>query len=409
MPRTQVGFLQKQIVRQQQLQHRCPPEQQVRHLVGPHYIWPTYKKNIDDESSQSSTNSASTVRYSKPRPGPVEPMDNNTRQDQEFYDMERFRNRAELMQSILNEKVQEVKLLRNKMFVLQDVVSRLQSQARGELEKQANELEGKYSVILASLREEFNSTKRSLEEQAQQQAMIIQTLQDELAKQNLDSTENVEIERQENRKLGNQVKALRKEVLDMDQTLEFTQGELQKVQKQLAARETEFRLLQDKENRRVVALEAKITRSEKELQSALMNSTRSEVLRQESVEIATAAVLAAEKRELELKGKLENLETTILLLQEEKELLQSQLDQGLADSILKSKVIKLEKRLLEEKLSHDIKLKVETEHFENELQAERKKHEEEIQLLRMQLSQRGQALPVGLISRLRRLLQKVRL
>jgi hypothetical protein len=409
-PRTLGGYPQQQI-RQHQLQHRCPPQEHIRHLVGPRHIWPTYKKNIDDESSQSSSARSPTTSedQSKSMTDPVQPVDNNTREDQEFYDVERFRNRAELMQSILKEKVQEVALLRNKVLVLQDVVGRLQTQSKGELEKQAKEQEGKYSEILMKLREEFNTTKRFLEEQAQQQAMVIQTLQDELDEQNLDSTEKVETEREENRKLGNQIKALRKEVLDMDQTLEFTQGELQKVQKQLAARETELLLLQDKENRKVVAIEAKLRRSETELQSALMNTTRTEALRQESVEIATAAVLAAEKREHELKSQMEGLQTTILLLQEEKQLLQSQLEQGLADSILKSKVIKLEKKLLEEKLSNDIKRKVENEQYEKELHAERKKYEEEIERLRTQVSQPGHALSVGVIARVRRLWKKVRL
>ena len=378
--------------------------------MGPRHIWPRYKNNNEDESSRSSSGSASGTSNdvdSKSRIGTVEAMDSTTR-DQEFYDVERFRNRAELMQSILKEKVQEVKLLRNKMLVLQDVVGRLQTQARGELEKQAKAQEEKNSEILDGLQKEFNTTKRLLEEQAQQQAMVIQTLQAELAKQNLDATEKVETARQENDKLGNQIKALQKEVLDMDQTLEFTQGKLQLVQKQLEARETDFRLLQDKENRKLLALEVKIKRSEKELQSALRNSTRAEALRQESVEIATAAVLAAEKREQELKSELEGLQTTVLVLQEEKELLQSQLEEGLADSILKSKVIKLEKKLLEEKLSNDIKRKVENEQYEKERQTERKKHEEEIQRLRTQLSQQGQALPVVFSARLRRLWQRIR-
>ena len=79
-------------------------------------MWPTYKSNIGDDSTSNKNESK------------VESIISNERL-QEKYDVERFRNRATLTQSVLKEKVEEVKLLKSKVLILQNLVQRLRNES----------------------------------------------------------------------------------------------------------------------------------------------------------------------------------------------------------------------------------------------------------------------------------------
>ena len=344
--------------------------------VGPRHLWPNYIKDSAPEGPSKSNKKSDA--------------------DEQQYEVERFRNRADLTQSILKEKVQEVKLLKSKILILQDVVNRLQTESKNEIERKLKLQESKNTQTLETLQGEFKKTKTLLEEQAQQQAKVVQDLEADLVEQQRDSSAQVEIERSETLKLETQIKALQKEVLDMDQTLETTQGELQQVQKRLVSREDEIRSLAEKGDRKRNSLEKKVNQLETERQSALTKSTMAEELRQESIEIANAAVQAAAKREEALTKELEELKKTVSTLQQEQEQLQSQLETGDGNSILQGKIATLEKKLLEEKLAKNVKQNVEEEQFEARLQVERQKHEEELHRLRARLQRKDEPNPTVL-------------
>lgn len=371
-------------------------------------MWPTYKNNLegDDGESNKKSNNNSSSKGNK-----VESIDAQE-QLQDKYDVERFRNRAVLTQSVLKEKVEEVKLLKSKVMVLQNVVQRLRTESERELEKEKSNAKEKLNAnaeVLESLRGEFNKTKQLLEEQAKQQTKVIQTLEADLAQQKLELLAKVDVERTKNRKLGDQIKALQKEVLDMDQALETTQGELQKMQRRLAAREDEIRTQAETQERKSKTLESKLQELERERQTAVANATKAEELRQESIQIATAAVEAATQREIALKNELEVLKANVSTLQVEKEVLQSQLDDGRADSYLQEKISKLEKAMIGERLANDIRRKVEQEQFEMRQQTEREFYEEELKRLRTRLNQQRGDAPVAVISgRLRQLWLRLR-
>ena len=372
-------------------------------------MWPTYKSNLegDDGESNKKNNSNNSSNGNK-----VESID--TKETiQEKYDVERFRNRAALTQSVLKEKVEEVKLLKSKVMVLQNVVQRLRTDSERELEKQRSNSQEKLNAsaeVLESLRGEFNKTKQLLEDQAQQQSKVIQSLEADLAQQKLDLSAKVDVERNKNRKLGDQIKALQKEVLDMDQTLETTQGELQKMQRRLVAREDEIRSQAESQERKRNSLESKIQELEKELENAVASATKAEELRQESIQIATAAVEAATQREIALKSELEVLNVKVSTLQQqEKDVLQSQLRDGRADSHLLDKISKLENALIEERLANDIRRNVEQEQLEMRQQTERKLYQEELNRLRTRVNQqRGNAPPTAISGRLRQLWLRLR-
>jgi hypothetical protein len=148
---------------------------------------------------------------------------------------------------------------------------------------------------------------------------------------------------------------------------------------------------------------------EKELENAVASATKAEELRQESIQIATAAVEAATQRQIALKSELEVLKVKVSTLQQEKDVLQSQLRDGRADSHLLDKISKLENALIEERLANDIRRKVEEEQFEMRQQTERKLYQEELNRLRTRVNQqRGNAPPTAISGRLRQLWLRLR-
>eukprot|EP00545_Synedropsis_sp_CCMP1620_P007295 CAMPEP_0119025376 /NCGR_PEP_ID=MMETSP1176-20130426/33634_1 /TAXON_ID=265551 /ORGANISM="Synedropsis recta cf, Strain CCMP1620" /LENGTH=410 /DNA_ID=CAMNT_0006980907 /DNA_START=1 /DNA_END=1233 /DNA_ORIENTATION=- len=328
--------------------------------------------------------------------------------EQSEEDVERYRNRATLTQSILKEKVDEVKLLKNKILLMQDVVTRLKTESKRELGRKLGDQEVKHGGVLEALQSALESTKSLLEVQTQQHAQVVKDLQADISKQEYASAQNDEQESRAKKKIDNQIKALQKEVLDMDEDFETTQGELQKVQRRLVAREDEIRSKEVSAERKRKSLEKKVKELEAEQQSALSDSTSAEELRQESLEIANASVQAAAKREELLKRELDDLKESVTTLKEENEQLESGLESGNGDQSsnrdqnsnksqistrLNDKIARLQEKLQEQRLASDISRKVEQERFDTTLQAERTKHEEDLQRLRTRLQKKDE--PIG--------------
>jgi chromosome segregation ATPase len=128
--------------------------------------------------------------------------------------------------------------------------------------------------------------------------------------------------RERDQVVQNKIRALQKEVLDMDQSLETTQEELMRVQQRLASREDELRTLETGERRKRKALEEKLEATlveNEELHSRLEDQLASEVARRESIDIASAAVRAADMREAKLRQELETLRDQLIQLEAQKE------------------------------------------------------------------------------------------
>jgi hypothetical protein len=331
-------------------------------------------------------------------------------ESEDQYTVERYKNRATLTQSILKEKVGEVKLLKSKIMILQDVVGRLQTESKRELGRRLEDKEVKHSKVLQELQSKLDSTQSLLEAQAQEHSQVVKEFEADITKQQADAAKNQDQEARGTKRLGNRVKALQNEVLDMDQALETTQGELQKVQRRLVAREDEIRLKGLSEERKRKSLEAKVKELEEERESALSKSTLAEELRQESLEIANASVQAAAKREEILQQELNELKESMSILGEEKAQLEAlpasgKKGQGLTgalapkgdqgSTLLYEKNVQLEDKLEKQRLASDIIRKMEQERFDATLQAERRKHEEDLRRLQMRLQRKSEAIGVG--------------
>jgi len=236
-------------------------------------------------------------------------------------EVERYRNRAALTESVLKEKMQEMALLKNKVEVLQDVVKKLQSSQQNPAPFQQEELTSKWraeetkrieaEVEIKQLQSQLNRTKSELTLQAAQYSESIQKLKEKHAQDRQEWKQQANDVQQEANMLQDKIRALQKEVLDMDQCLETTQGELISVQKRLASREDQLRTLSNEQQRKRRALEENLEMALQHkdiLQSKLDDQAAAEEERRESIEIASAAVRAAEKREASLRQEVETLQ-----------------------------------------------------------------------------------------------------
>lgn len=237
-------------------------------------------------------------------------------------EVERYRNRAALTESVLKEKMHEMKILKGKLEILQVVVKKLQQNSTAiqqpadnttiTTEKWRAEETKRIQAELEikQLQSQLNQTKFELDRQASQHEEAIK----EFKQQNVDDRRQEEQQlrkaREKEQLLENKIRALQKEVLDIDQSLETTQGELMNVQKRLALREDELRQLSSEQERKNKLLKEQLKaalRKKDELQRKVDEQTANEHERQESIEIASAAVRAAEMREASLRQQVESL------------------------------------------------------------------------------------------------------
>jgi hypothetical protein len=242
---------------------------------------------------------------------------------EENQNVQRYRNRAALTESILKEKMQEMKLIRSKVEVLQDVVKKLQS-SKEKVAEHASvremELTSRWKdeetkriqadLQIKQLKLELNRTRTELMTQATRHTELMDNLTKEHGKARRAWKDEERQFRERDQVVQNKIRALQKEVLDIDQSLETTQGELMRMQQILASREDELRTLAINEGRKYKALEEKLEAAlveNKSLQSKLDDYLASEEARRESIDIACAAVRAAEKREATLREELDTL------------------------------------------------------------------------------------------------------
>ena len=327
----------------------------------------------------------------------------------EEYDVvERYRNRAALTETILKEKVKEVKLLKGKVNVLQDVVKKLQllnKKSIDNAESTAQDLNDKLQSQeqqrdaltnqMETLKLELNKAKSEIEAQANQNTVLVQQLKSKLEHER-SNQQQLSKEHQENSNLNQQkIKALQQEVLDLDQSLEVTQSELKKLNRQLADREQELRSMQGESHRRQELLQHKLEKSLMEKEVAIKNQTLAEAQRIESVEIATSAVKAAEKREIALQQQLNDLQAKYEILLNEKQMIATEGANNSDDEVFQRQVDALQERLQRDRLLSESIRKLDQERFEAILKAERTKFEDQLKRLQIQSVKRVGDTPVS--------------
>ena len=305
----------------------------------------------------------------------------------EDYNVERYQNRAALTEILLKEKVQEVKLLKGKVSILQDVVKKLQlsqknssdtlSSTNTEWKEQLQNQEQQRDTLMKQveiLQKELAKTKNDMETQAQEQSTLVQQLKSNLVKLRRDHQQQLSQQQQELSQLNqNKMKALQQEVLDLDQLLETTQSELKKINRQLAHRDDNIRNIQRDDERKQELFQRTLNDMLILKEAAIENMTMAEAQRAESIEIASAAVHAAEKRELAVRKELDELKAKYEVLLNEKKGDTADVTPILNDGELKRQVEDLKYSLQKERLLNESNRKAHKERFEVKLQTERDK------------------------------------
>jgi DNA repair exonuclease SbcCD ATPase subunit len=314
----------------------------------------------------------------------------------EDYDIERYRNRSALTESVLKEKVQEVRLLKVKVDILQNVVKTMQAtqkHASGIAASTETELMAKLQAQehqrdvlmkeMGALQQELIKAKSDIETQAQQHITLVQQLKSNFDKQRRDHQQQLSQQQQELSQLNqNKIKALQQEVFDLDQSLEKTQSEFKKLNRQLADREDDLRNIQRLNERKKEDFQQRLNETIMEKENAIKNQTLTEASRVESLEIASAAVNAAEKRELALQKQLNDLQAKYDTLLNQKNTVADV--PNVDDGVLQRKVEDLQARLQSERVLGASRQKMDQQRFEAMLDAERAKYEEKLKKLQMQ-------------------------
>lgn len=302
---------------------------------------------------------------------------------EEDKELEIFRNRAELSRMALKEKVQQIVLLNNKIDVLQDVVTRVQKKLKEEFEEELKVKGDEHEQKLSSMKQEYVEAEQRFQAEVAEQRKVIKNLRSDFEVEKRESQRVVVAASKIELKLGDQIKALKGEILDMDQALESTQGKAKKLKRLLDDREDKIRDLEASVIKNDVEEELDLLRGE--LQSALANSELADSERKESLEIATAAVKAAEEREKELSRKVEDLNGEITIMRTRESRTRSEDDIDKSRVSMKKELSRLQQELVNEKMYCVAKMETEREQFEAKLNAERQLHLVELKKLQSQL------------------------
>ena len=224
------------------------------------------------------------------------------------------------------------------------------------------------------LQKELAKTKNDMKTQAQEQSTLVQQLKSNLVKLRRDHQQQLSQQQQELSQLNqNKIKALQQEVLDLDQSLETTQSELKKINRQLAHRDDNIRNIQRDDERKQELFQRTLNDMLILKEAAIENMTMAEAQRAESIEIASAAVHAAEKRELAVRKELDELKAKYEVLLNEKKGDTADVTPILNDGELKRQVEDLKYSLQKERLLNESNRKAHKERFEVKLQTERDK------------------------------------
>jgi DNA repair exonuclease SbcCD ATPase subunit len=344
------------------------------------------------------------------------------------HEIQRFRNRAALAEHVLKEKMSDLKLLKKKLVVLQDVVQRLQRSHRGErtfweqqIQRNSTQWRAKWEdeeqkrleveISLRNLQDDLNRTRHELEAQRNNFETSLTQLQDSYDRDRKQWQREKRLQQEHEKTVQLEIAALQKEVLDMDQSLEHAQNELAKIQQGHKMRVIELEQVLQEELRKNKELQRQLDDALSEKQKIILEMKQLSASVNESVLIASSSVQAAEKRELTMQLHVETLqqqiETLIQKLNQTKTEETSQDQELNAAKVLKlqSEVDRLENQLRMERLSAATQKRIDQRQFEEALTRQRDQYELKLRWNAMQdvrKPPRGQ----GLWSRLRSRLSK---
>jgi len=316
--------------------------------------------------------------------------------------VEIFRNRAELTQMTLKEKVQQIVLLNNKVAVLQDVVTRVKRKLKEEFEEKLKMKDDEHKQKFSHVEKEYNKAQELFKAEIAEQRKVIKNLRADLEVEKRESQRVLVAVSKTELKLGDQIKALKSEVLDMDQALQSAQSKVKQLEQLLAAREDKIRDQKASVEKMKIIVEKEAEVLKKKLQVALSDSEIAEKDRRESLEIATAAIKAAEKREKKLSQKVEDLngEIATMRVRESQNRSENEIDKSQMN--MKEELSRLKQELVNEKIANAAKRKTEQGRFEAKLSAERQLHLEELKTLQSKLQDKKEPQETAKPGRIRR-------
>jgi myosin heavy subunit len=326
----------------------------------------------------------------------------------ESIDIERYRNRSELLQHALKGKLEEIQKLQTKILVLQDVVKRFKLKSQKDIED-----------LHQSKRDEIDLWKDKLLQRKRQSDTIIlqkaKTIQQLQANLHRKSEEHLSLIAQMNTEkltLEQQIHKDNIEILRLNKELNRTKTGMEALQVSMKTQEKEFEilylryqsLLQEKEENKILSSIKHSTNSsnveelEQQYQSALKLAQEAETMREETILIASAAVKSAEERERELRDQLWQLQEKLLEKEENGPTimtLQSPPNMTEIQKLQSITIQTLEKTLFEERLSHTMKyskevayyqqqLRKQEQDFQKQMESQKERYEKELYEIRNQ-------------------------
>ena len=248
-----------------------------------------------------------------------------------------YQNRVQIMQHLLEEKVNDADLLSKKTKVLENVVQKMKEQQMNEQNKSSNIQEDlkKQRDQLQRDMEQFQSQLKQTQDKIQRQqtehTRALQQLRRKHSEEQAILRERIQNYETKEKAYNERIQHLQQEVVQLDDELEKLQqkniveeskyerkiSQLQSLLKQNKYKHEQELLLAHTERDTMVARNQEMEQQILELSSQNTTSTANIT---EQIMIAKASVSAAERRELDWKQKYEELEQKLEVLQNESQI-----------------------------------------------------------------------------------------
>ena len=228
-------------------------------------------------------------------------------------ELERYRERAKLAESVLKGKMEDLDLQYAKLEVIQDVVRKMKVKSDDRLKKwqqTCDVLRGERDEArqeVQSTTKELEKRKKSWASQRQRYEMQLQELVEQIENETSLAREYRRKYEEGKSQLQQIVEKRSKEKAMMKNDMEALQRDITKLKDQLTMeqelREKSLRRERDK----ITEMEAEMFSANENLNRALDEANERMNEEDEAIEIAEASVAAAERREAEIKAKYEAL------------------------------------------------------------------------------------------------------
>ena len=226
-------------------------------------------------------------------------------------ELERYRNRAALTETVLKARVQDLKIQTAKLEVLQDVVRKLKGKA-----KDADQSKARYESVvsrldetqrsLQRLQQDFDQSTQSWEKERRSSQNEIEKLKEsEKAEQQL-RRKHKETEARLQRIVDN----ANEKVASMRSSMDQMGQKIVKLKEDLLEEQSERKAAQQHEQQRVSDLKDKLRELKRDRDCAIEDAImerRDREQKIEAIEIAKSSAAAAERREAAIREKYEDL------------------------------------------------------------------------------------------------------